>query len=224
VLVQEEAAKLVDQEAAVREALERVQMAGIVFLDEIDKIAGRGGRGQQSGPDISREGVQRDLLPVVEGTTVSTKYGPVKTDHILFIAAGAFHTAKPSDLIPELQGRFPIRVELHSLTRADFVRILSHPRNALTRQYEALLASEGVQLTFTEASIEALAEIAETVNRQVENIGARRLHTVMSKLMEEVLFLIPDQLPIQHLEVTAEMVREKLSALAQASDPGQYIL
>src|SRR5512142_434389 len=181
-LTQEEAAKLVDMDKVTREALHRVEQSGIVFLDEIDKIAGR----ETHGPDVSREGVQRDLLPIVEGSTVTTKHGPVKTDHILFIAAGAFHVSKPSDLIPELQGRFPIRVELEPLGRGDFVRILTEPRNALVRQYVALLDTEGVHLQFTQDAIERIADVATMVNERTENIGARRLHTVMEKLLDQV--------------------------------------
>ena len=188
-LRQEEEQKLVDMDSVARAAVERVQQAGIIFLDEIDKVAGREGG---HGPDVSREGVQRDILPIVEGTTVNTKYGMVKTDHILFIAAGAFHVSKPSDLIPELQGRFPIRVELEPLGREDFVRILTEPKNALVRQYTALLATEGVTLTFTPDSIERLADVATLVNERTENIGARRLHTVMEKLLDNVSFDAPD--------------------------------
>ncbi len=190
VLVAQEADKLVDQDKVVGEALTRVQQSGIIFLDEIDKVAGRQGAAQ--GPDVSREGVQRDLLPIVEGSTVNTKHGMVKTDHILFIAAGAFHVAQVSDLIPELQGRFPIRVELESLTEEDFVRILSEPENSLTRQYAELLATEGVKVDFTEDGIRAIARMAFSVNERQENIGARRLHTVMERLLEEVSFNAPD--------------------------------
>jgi ATP-dependent HslUV protease ATP-binding subunit HslU len=185
-LIQEEAEKLVDQQNVAREAIERVEQSGIVFLDEIDKIAGR--QSASGGPDVSREGVQRDLLPIVEGTTVNTKYGMVKTDHILFIAAGAFHVSKPSDLIPELQGRFPIRVELESLTENDFERILREPKNALTTQYTALLGTEGVTLTFTDDAIREIAHYAALVNEKTENIGARRLHTILERLLDELSF------------------------------------
>ncbi|RJO75427.1 MAG: ATP-dependent protease ATPase subunit HslU, partial [Myxococcales bacterium] len=205
-LTQEEAAKLVDQEAVQREAVSRAENAGIVFLDEIDKIAGRE---SSHGPDVSREGVQRDILPIVEGSTVSTKYGPVKTDHVLFIAAGAFHVAKPSDLIPELQGRFPIRVELDTLTKDDFVRILTEPQNALTRQYKELLATEGVEVDFTPEAVERIAEMAAIANSRAENIGARRLHTVVEKLLEDVLFEAPDIRPAT-IAVTPKYVDEKL--------------
>src|SRR5690242_15968350 len=189
ILIQEEADKLVDQQNVAREAIERVEQSGIVFLDEIDKVAGR--QHAAHGPDVSREGVQRDLLPIVEGTTVNTKYGMVKTDHILFIAAGAFHVAKPSDLIPELQGRFPIRVELDSLTLEDFKRILTEPKNSLVKQYKALLETEGIELEFTEDSIDSIARFAVRVNEQTENIGARRLHTIMEKVLDEISFLGP---------------------------------
>src|SRR5947208_9584590 len=191
-LEQQEAEKLVDNDTVVREALERVQSSGIVFIDEIDKVAGPGGIGGQHGPDVSRGGVQRDLLPLVEGSTVNTKYGPVKTDHVLFIAAGAFHVAKVSDLLPELQGRFPIRVELEPLSQADLVRILSEPRNALTKQYAALLGAEGVELVFDQSGIAELARIASEMNSRTQNIGARRLHTVLEKVLEETSFAAPD--------------------------------
>ena len=186
-LTQEEAQKLIDQEAAKEEALARVEQAGIVFIDEIDKVAGRQQAGGGSGPDVSREGVQRDLLPIVEGSTVMTKHGSVKTDHILFIASGAFHVAKPSDLIPELQGRFPIRVELGSLSEADFVQILTAPQNALLKQYAALFASEGVTLEFEDEAVREIARTAAQVNDEVENIGARRLHTILTTLLEDLL-------------------------------------
>jgi ATP-dependent HslUV protease ATP-binding subunit HslU len=191
-----------------------------VFIDEIDKVAGRSHHG---GPDVSREGVQRDLLPVVEGSTVSTKYGPVRTDHVLFIAAGAFHVAKVSDLIPELQGRFPIRVELDALTRADFVRILTEPRNALTRQYRALLATEGVELTFTDAAIAAIAEIAEQVNRRAENIGARRLHTVLEVLLEELSFTASERVEKQ-VVIDRPDVERSLKPLLASQDLGRFML
>ena len=220
ILTNEEAAKLIDMDKVVADALEKVQQEGIIFLDEIDKIAGREpGRG----PDVSREGVQRDLLPLVEGCTVTTKYGMVKTDHILFIAAGAFHLVKPSDLVPELQGRFPIRVELKALTAGDFVRILTEPENALITQYTALLATEGIQLHFTDDAIREIAEIASQVNEGTENIGARRLHTVMERLLEEISFTAPD-LPDKEITIDAAYVREKLSDIARDHDLSRYIL
>ena len=219
-LAQEEAQKLVDVDEAVGLAIRRVEDSGIVFLDELDKIAGReGGRG----PDVSREGVQRDLLPIVEGSTVTTKYGMVRTDHILFIAAGAFHVAKPSDLIPELQGRFPIRVELEPLTRQDFIRILSEPQNALTRQYVELLRTEGVTLSFTPDAVEAIAEIACTVNQRAENIGARRLYTVMERLLEDVSFDAPN-MSGQALVIDAEYVNAHLADVVKDEDLSRYIL
>ncbi len=222
--VQEEAAKLIDHESAVREAITRAEQHGIVFIDEIDKVASRGGA-RAGGPDVSREGVQRDLLPLVEGTTVQTKHGPVKTDHVLFIAAGAFHVSKPSDLLPELQGRFPIRVELESLTRDDFVRILREPKNALTRQYSALLATEGVDLTFTDDAVDAIADIAAEANSRTEDIGARRLHTVLEALLEELSFAAPD-LPSERRQValSGEQVRAKLSPILQDEDLSRYVL
>jgi ATP-dependent HslUV protease ATP-binding subunit HslU len=219
-LAQEEAQKLVDVDEAVGQAIRRVENSGIIFLDELDKIAGReGGRG----PDVSREGVQRDLLPIVEGSTVTTKYGMVKTDHILFIAAGAFHVAKPADLIPELQGRFPIRVELEPLTREDFVRILSEPRNALIRQYVELLRTEGVALSFSADAVEAIAEIAFTVNQRAENIGARRLYTVMERLLEQVSFDAPS-LTGQALAIDAKYVHGHLADVVKDEDLSRYIL
>ena len=219
-LAQEEAQKLVDVDEAVGQAIRRVEDSGIVFLDELDKIAGReSGRG----PDVSREGVQRDLLPIVEGSTVTTKYGMVRTDHILFIAAGAFHVAKPADLIPELQGRFPIRVELEPLTRHDFIRILSEPQNALTRQYVELLRTEGVALRFTDDAVEAIADIASTVNQRAENIGARRLYTVMERLLEDVSFDAPG-MSGQELVVDAEYVNAHLADVVKDEDLSRYIL
>ncbi len=219
-LAQEEAQKLVDVDEAVGQAIRRVENSGIVFLDELDKVAGReGGRG----PDVSREGVQRDLLPIVEGSTVTTKYGMVRTDHILFIAAGAFHVAKPADLIPELQGRFPIRVELEPLTRQDFIRILSEPQNALIRQYVELLKTEGVTLRFTEDAVEAIADIASTVNQRAENIGARRLYTVMERLLEDVSFDAPT-LVGQELTIDAEYVQAHLADVVKDEDLSRYIL
>ncbi len=222
--VQEEASKLIDQESAVREAIVRAEQHGIVFIDEIDKVASRGGA-RSGGPDVSREGVQRDLLPLVEGTTVQTKYGPVKTDHVLFIAAGAFHVSKPSDLLPELQGRFPIRVELESLTRDDFVRILREPKSALTRQYQALLETEGVKLEFSDDAIEAIADIAAEANRRTEDIGARRLHTVLEALLEELSFIAPDlDSERQNVKLTGDKVREKLSPILQDEDLSRFML
>ena len=219
--VAEESGKLVDMDRVRELAVERVEQAGIVFLDELDKIAA--GAGPKHGPDVSREGVQRDLLPIVEGCTVQTKHGPVRTDHILFIAAGAFHVAKPSDLIPELQGRFPIRVELSTLSREDFVRILQEPRNSLVLQYRALLATEGVELEFKEDGIRAIAEIAASVNERTEDIGARRLHTVMEKLLEDVSFDAPD-LGAKRIVVDESLVRERLGGLARDEDLSRFIL
>jgi len=220
-LVQEEAQKLVDQDAAVKKAVRRVEEAGIVFLDELDKVAGRETGGH--GPEVSREGVQRDLLPIVEGTTVQTKYGMVRTDHILFIAAGAFHVSKVSDLIPELQGRFPIRVELSSLTEEDFVRILTEPENSLVRQYTALLETEQVALDFTDEAVTTIASIAAQANSRAENIGARRLHTVMEALLDEISFDAPD-LAGQNVKIEGGQVKEKLEALLSDQDLFRYIL
>lgn len=220
ILEQEEISKLIDMEEVSREAIHRVEQTGIIFLDEIDKIATRK---SAQGPDVSREGVQRDLLPIVEGSTINTKYGPVQTDHILFIAAGAFHVAKPSDLIPELQGRFPIRVELQSLTKEDFVRILTEPKNALIIQYTELIATEQLTLEFTEEAIEEIARIACDVNQQAENIGARRLHTIMEQLLEEVSFEAP-QLQGQTITVTPEYIEKRLSDLLKDQDLTRYIL
>jgi len=219
-LIEEEKQRLIDMEKVVKAAIERVEHAGIIFLDEIDKIVGRDA---MRGPDVSREGVQRDLLPLVEGSTVTTKYGMVKTDHILFIASGAFHTSKPSDLIPELQGRFPIRVELRSLTKEDFVRILQEPENALISQYEALLETEGVRLVFEPEAIEEIAAIASEVNSRTENIGARRLHTVMERLLDEVSFEAPE-IRGQEVRVTVEYVRDKLHDVLKDEDLSRYIL
>src|SRR5438309_4185056 len=223
VLEQQEAEKLVDNEAVVREALERVQSSGIVFIDEIDKVAGPGGIGGQHGPDVSRGGVQRDLLPIVEGSTVNTKYGPVKTDHVLFIAAGAFHLAKVSDLLPELQGRFPIRVELEALSQADLMRILTEPRNALSRQYSALLGAEGVELVFEASGIEEVARVAHDMNTRTQNIGARRLHTVLEKVLEDVSFAAPD-FAGKSIRVDVGYVREKLDRVLKDEDLSRYIL
>ena len=220
ILLQEESEKLIDMDNVVSDAIERVENSGIVFLDEIDKIAGRESK---SGPDVSREGVQRDILPIVEGSTVATKHGMVRTDHILFIAAGAFHVSKPSDLIPELQGRFPIRVELKSLTRADFQRILTEPRNALVRQYVALMATEGVDVTITNDAIDEIAELAFQVNESVEDIGARRLHTIMEKLLEEISFEAPD-LKEKKIMVDANYVRMQLVDIVKDQDLSKYIL
>jgi ATP-dependent HslUV protease ATP-binding subunit HslU len=220
-LVSEEAARLVDMDKVITEARSRVEQHGIVFIDELDKVAGR--EGGRSGPDISREGVQRDLLPLVEGSTVPTKHGPVKTDHILFIAAGAFHVSKPSDLIPELQGRFPIRVELSPLNKADFIRILTEPENALTIQYRLLLETEKVELEFNAEAIESLADLACQVNEKNENIGARRLATIMEKLLDEVSFEAPDISPTK-ISVTPEYVRKRLSDLVEDTDLTRYIL
>jgi ATP-dependent HslUV protease ATP-binding subunit HslU len=219
-LTQEEANKLIDMEKVTKEAIERTEQSGIVFVDEIDKIASRG-HGQ--GPDVSREGVQRDLLPIVEGSTVTTKHGAVKTEHILFIAAGAFHISKPSDLIPELQGRFPIRVELESLGKSDFVRILTEPHNALIKQYIALLETEGVRLIFEEDSVDELAGIAATVNEKTENIGARRLHTVLEKLLEDVSFNAPD-MKDQTIIINRAYVKQKLADVVKDEDLSRYIL
>jgi ATP-dependent HslUV protease ATP-binding subunit HslU len=222
ILTNEEAQKLIDQDAAVREALHRVENSGIVFIDEIDKIAGS--KGQTVGPDVSREGVQRDLLPIVEGSSVMTKYGMVNTDHILFIASGAFHVAKPSDLIPEMQGRFPIRVELNSLTEDDFVKILTLPENALIKQYAALVATEGITLDFRENGIREIARIASDVNEQVENIGARRLHTILTTLLEDILYRAPDQLAEKAIIIDQELVRSKLNGIVKNRDLSRYIL
>jgi ATP-dependent HslUV protease ATP-binding subunit HslU len=219
-LAQEEAQKLVDMDEAVSQAIRRAENSGIVFLDELDKVAGREGG---HGPDVSREGVQRDLLPIVEGSSVTTKYGVVRTDHILFIAAGAFHVAKPSDLIPELQGRFPIRVELDPLTRDDFVRILTEPRNALITQYVELLKTEQVTLRFAPEAVEAIAEIAMQVNTSTENIGARRLYTVMEKLLEQISFDAPD-LPGKELTIDAAYVHDRLSDITRDQDLSRFIL
>ena len=220
IFAQEEEQKLIDMDAVKREALRRAGEKGIIFVDEIDKVAGRDGRG--GGPDVSREGVQRDILPIVEGSTVNTKYGPVKTDHVLFIAAGAFHTSKPSDLIPELQGRFPIRVELDSLTAADFETILTQPKNALIEQYRQLLSVEGVTLEFTQDAIAELARIATQVNDVTENIGARRLHTVLEKLLEDISFEAPEKTGT--VRIDGAYVRDRLAQIAGNTDLSAYIL
>lgn len=218
---QEEAEKLLDMDAVVREAIERAETMGIVFIDEIDKVASRG---QSVGPDVSREGVQRDLLPIVEGSTVNTKYGPLRTDHVLFIASGAFHVSKPSDLIPELQGRFPIRVELHSLTEQDFVQILTIPENALIKQYQALLATEGVELVIEPDAITEIAAIAAKVNETVSNIGARRLHTILTTLLDDFLYDAPDSLAERRITIDAAYVRTKLERIMHDVDLSKYML
>lgn len=224
ILLEEESSKLIDMDEVKEEAIRRAEDAGIIFIDEIDKIAS-GARKGGGGPDVSREGVQRDLLPIVEGSTVNTKYGVIKTDHILFVAAGAFHISKPSDLIPELQGRFPIRVELNSLTREDFIRILRDPKNALTKQYQALFDAEGVVIDFTDDAIEEIAQTAFDINTEVENIGARRLQTVMSHLLNEFLFDVPDTIgPNARITVNGDMVRKKLAGLVKNKDLSEYIL
>jgi ATP-dependent HslUV protease ATP-binding subunit HslU len=221
IFTEEEAQKLIDIEAVQKEAITRVENTGIVFIDEIDKVAGSS---KSSGPDVSREGVQRDLLPIVEGSTVNTKYGVVKTDHILFIASGAFHIAKPSDLIPELQGRFPIRVELKSLTEEDFVKILTLPQNALIKQYAALLETEGVKIEFTDDGIAEIARIAHHVNEEVENIGARRLHTILTTILEDILFKVPDKLSVSKVTIDAKLVKKKLDRIVKNKDLSKYIL
>lgn len=219
VLTQDEAKKLIDMDEVTQEAVSRAEQTGMIFIDEIDKIAGKNGHSA----DVSREGVQRDILPIVEGSTVMTKHGPIKTDHILFIAAGAFHVAKPSDLIPELQGRFPIRVELSDLTAEDFVKILTEPDNALIKQYRALLQTEGIEIEFSDDAIHKLAEIAYEVNRQTENIGARRLSTMMERLLEDLSFEAPD-ITLEKITITADYVEEKLAQIAKNRDLSQYIL
>lgn len=222
ILLEEEASKMIDMDEVKEEAIYKAENTGIIFIDEIDKIAS-GGSGK--GPDVSRDGVQRDLLPIVEGSAVNTKYGIINTDHVLFVAAGAFHFSKPSDLIPELQGRFPIRVELDNLTKEDFLRILNEPKNALTKQYIALVAAEGVTLSFQDDALEEIAEMAFKINEEVENIGARRLHTVMSKLLNEILFDIPDTIgPNAHIMIDKSLVQEKLDGLVKDKDLSRYIL
>ncbi len=221
-LTEEEAQKLIDMEAVIREALDRAANSGIIFIDEIDKIAT--GAHSKARPDVSREGVQRDLLPIVEGSTVNTKHGAIKTDHVLFVAAGAFHVSKPSDLIPELQGRFPIRVELNPLTREDFRMILQQPRNALTKQYQAMLDAEGVTIEFSPAAIDAIAETAFEVNQEMENIGARRLHTIMSNLLNDILFEVPDLTDVRHFVIDKAFVQSKLQRLTSSKDLSHYIL
>lgn len=225
ILTDEEAQKLIDMDQVKEDALERVQQSGIVFIDEIDKVAASTRtRDEGSGKGVSRQGVQRDLLPIVEGSNVQTKHGMVRTDHILFIASGAFHVAKPSDLIPEMQGRFPIRVELNNLDEDDFYRILKEPRNALLKQYTALLASEDVDITFEDEAVREMASIAAQVNTEVENIGARRLHTILTTLLEDTLFNVPDDVEDDHIVVDAEMVRDHLSSIVEDRDLSQYIL
>ncbi len=224
ILLEEESARLIDMDEVKEEAIRKAEDSGIIFIDEIDKIAS-GSKGGSGGPDVSREGVQRDLLPIVEGSTVNTKHGVIKTDHVLFVAAGAFHVSKPSDLIPELQGRFPIRVELNNLTKEDFIMILSEPRNALTKQYDALFEAEGVKVSFDQGAIEELAETAFAINTDIENIGARRLHTVMSKLLNEFLFDVPDKIkPGTEITIDKNMVKEKLSGIIKNRDLSEYIL
>ena len=218
-LLQEEAAKLIDMDKVIKEALQRVEQSGIVFLDELDKIAGR----ETHGADVSRQGVQRDLLPIVEGSTITTKYGPVKSDHVLFIAAGAFHSAKPSDLMPELQGRFPIRVELDSLGKAEFIRILTEPQNALIKQHVALLETEGVMLDFSKDGIEEIADTAAKVNERTENIGARRLHTIMERVLDDISFDAPDKQGVK-IAINAAYIRERLSDIVKSEDLSRYIL
>jgi ATP-dependent HslUV protease ATP-binding subunit HslU len=220
ILMQEEAQRLIDMDRVVDEARRKVEQSGIIFLDEIDKIVGRD---HAKGPDVSREGVQRDLLPIVEGSTVTTKYGMVRTDHILFIASGAFHTSKPADLIPEMQGRFPIRVELQSLGVEEFQRILTEPQNALIKQYRALMATEGLEVEFDPEAIHEIAALATEVNERTENIGARRLHTVMEKLLEDISFNAPDLID-KNISITAAYVRERLAALIADEDLSRYIL
>jgi ATP-dependent HslUV protease ATP-binding subunit HslU len=219
-LIQEEEHRLIDMDQVTRTAIDRVENAGIVFLDEIDKIAGRE---SGHGPDVSREGVQRDILPIVEGTTVNTRYGMVRTDHILFVAAGAFHVSKPSDLIPELQGRFPIRVELQSLTMDDFIRILTEPKSSLVKQYTALLETEGVKLEFTHEALEEVARFAFRVNEGTENIGARRLHTIMERVLDEISFEAPEKKG-EHVTVDADYVQKTLADIVKDQDLSRYIL
>ncbi len=221
ILAQEEAQKLIDMDAVQSQAISLVQDSGMVFIDEIDKVAGSS---DSRGPDVSREGVQRDLLPIVEGSTVNTKYGPVKTDHILFLASGAFHVSKPSDLIPELQGRFPIRVELKSLTEEDFIKILTIPENALLKQYSALLKTEGVEVEFTEDAIKEIAKTAAYVNEEVENIGARRLHTILTTLLEDILFDLPDKVTSSKVTIDGNLVKDKLDVIVKDRDLSKYIL
>jgi ATP-dependent HslUV protease ATP-binding subunit HslU len=222
ILLQQEVENLIDPEKISQAAVVLTEESGIVFIDEIDKVAGDDG-GTGRGPDVSRQGVQRDLLPIVEGTTVNTKHGPVKTDYILFVAAGAFHRSKPSDLMPELQGRFPIRVEMHDLTRDDFARILREPRASLLRQYQALLSTEGITLEFAEPAIETMADLAFQVNQSTQNIGARRLHTILERVLEDLSFDAPDR-EEKHVVIDEALVRERLEALSQDEDLSRFIL
>lgn len=224
ILLDQESEKLIDHDAAVEEALQRVQKQGIVFIDEIDKVASDSSEGKSGGADVSRQGVQRDMLPIIEGSTVKTKHGMVKTDHILFIGSGAFHVSKPSDLIPELQGRMPIRVELNSLTESDFFDILTKPKNALIKQYKAMLRSEGVEIDFTEDAIKEIASIAAQVNQAVENIGARRLHTILSSLLDELLFAVPDDISDGEITIDKNYVNKQLQDLVKDKDLSHYIL
>ncbi len=223
IIQKEEAEKLIDMEAVVKEAIARAENTGIIFIDEIDKIASRSSA-SHSGPEVSREGVQRDLLPIVEGTSVNTKYGPVRTDHVLFIASGAFHVSKPSDLVPELQGRFPIRVELKSLTEEDFIKILTIPENALIKQYQALISSDGIELKFDDSAIKEIASIAATVNDEIINIGARRLHTIMTTLLEDILFNTPDNIDYTKIVITADDVQNQLKDIVKSHDLSKFIL
>ncbi|NLO18436.1 MAG: ATP-dependent protease ATPase subunit HslU [Ignavibacteria bacterium] len=223
IMQKEEAEKLIDMEAVVKEAVLRAENTGIIFIDEIDKIASRSSS-SHSGPEVSREGVQRDLLPIVEGTTVNTKYGAVRTDHVLFVASGAFHVSKPSDLVPELQGRFPIRVELKSLTEEDFIKILTIPENALIKQYQALVATDGVKLNFDDSAIREIASIAASVNDEITNIGARRLHTIMTTLLEDILFSIPDKIEDDEIHISANEVQARLKDIVKSHDLSKFIL
>ncbi len=223
ILEKDEVDKLIDMDAVISEAIKRAENSGIIFIDEIDKIVSNSSN-RGSGPDVSREGVQRDLLPIVEGSTVNTKYGPIRTDHILFIASGAFHVSKPSDLIPELQGRFPIRVELQSLTEEDFIKILTIPENALIKQYQALLRSENIELVFTDDAIREIASISATINSEVTNIGARRLHTIMTSLLEEIMFDVPEIITDNRIEINADFVKSKLSNITKNIDISKFIL
>ena len=223
IMQKEEAEKLIDMEAVVKEAVLRAENTGIIFIDEIDKIASRSSS-SHSGPEVSREGVQRDLLPIVEGTTVNTKYGAVRTDHVLFVASGAFHVLKPSDLVPDLQGRFPIRVELKSLTEEDFIKILTIPENALIKQYQALVATDGVKLNFDDSAIREIASIAASVNDEITNIGARRLHTIMTTLLEDILFSIPDKIEDDEIHISANEVQARLKDIVKSHDLSKFIL
>ncbi len=221
IIEKEEGEKLIDRDAVTREAIKRAENNGIIFIDEIDKVASKGGG---SGPEVSREGVQRDLLPIVEGSTVNTKHGPIDTQHVLFIASGAFHVSKPSDLIPELQGRFPIRVELNSLTEQDFIKILTIPKNALIKQYQAIMDTEGIKLHFDESGINAIAAMAASVNEEVTNIGARRLHTILTTLLEEYLFNAPDKISKKKITINADIVHKNLDEIRKSTDLSKFIL